>query len=62
MTWKVMESVKKILNGGGGLSNGLIEDAIKFFPRAKIFSAYGMSLFSLCSFSLFLFSYSTQFT
>ncbi|XP_019078283.1 2-succinylbenzoate--CoA ligase, chloroplastic/peroxisomal isoform X1 [Vitis vinifera] len=43
MTWKVTESVKKILNGGGGLSNGLIEDAIKFFPRAKILSAYGMT-------------------
>lgn len=53
MTWKVTESVKKILNGGGGLSNGLIEDAIKFFPRAKILSAYGASLIALCSFLYF---------
>lgn len=47
MAWKVGKSVKKILNGGGGLSDGLIQDAIKFFPRAKILSAYGASLFAL---------------
>ncbi|XP_047312939.1 2-succinylbenzoate--CoA ligase, chloroplastic/peroxisomal [Impatiens glandulifera] len=38
-----METVTKILNGGGGLSNDLIKEAINIFPRAKIFSAYGMT-------------------
>lgn len=36
-----IESVSKILNGGGGLSVELIEEAIKIFPRATIMSAYG---------------------
>ena len=52
-TCKVAEIVKKILNGGGSLSNGLIEDAIKCFPGAKILSAYGVPLFALCSFLYF---------
>ncbi|KAI3466875.1 hypothetical protein Pfo_023538 [Paulownia fortunei] len=37
------ESVKKILNGGGGLSVEFLKDATKFFPRATILSAYGMT-------------------
>lgn len=45
-TWKGRESVKKILNGGGGLSTELARDASKFFPRAKLLSAYGGSFFS----------------
>ena len=36
-----METVNKILNGGGGLSIELIKDAALFFPRAKLLSAYG---------------------
>ncbi|KAF8105813.1 hypothetical protein N665_0155s0030 [Sinapis alba] len=35
--------VRKILNGGGSLSTELLKDAVKIFPRAKIFSAYGMT-------------------
>lgn len=42
--WKGRNSIKKILNGGGGLSTKLIRDAAKFFPRAKLLSAYGASL------------------
>ncbi|KAE7996058.1 hypothetical protein FH972_000807 [Carpinus fangiana] len=42
-TWKGKESVNKILNGGGGLSIELIKDATLFFPRAKLFSAYGLT-------------------
>ncbi|XP_047969870.1 2-succinylbenzoate--CoA ligase, chloroplastic/peroxisomal [Salvia hispanica] len=38
-----IESVSKILNGGGGLSAKLVEQAAKVFPRAKILSAYGMT-------------------
>ncbi|KAG8385204.1 hypothetical protein BUALT_Bualt03G0017500 [Buddleja alternifolia] len=37
------ESVKKILNGGGGLSVELIKEATKIFPRAILHSAYGMT-------------------
>ncbi|KAG8365667.1 hypothetical protein BUALT_Bualt18G0130200 [Buddleja alternifolia] len=37
------ESLKKILNGGGGLSVELIKGATKFFPRAILISAYGMT-------------------
>lgn len=40
-----MESVKKILNGGGGLSSELTKAAIKLFPQAKLLSAYGGCLF-----------------
>uniref|UniRef100_A0A7N0T0N3 4-coumarate--CoA ligase n=1 Tax=Kalanchoe fedtschenkoi TaxID=63787 RepID=A0A7N0T0N3_KALFE len=36
-------SVKKILNGGGSLQGKLIKDATKFFPMAKLQSAYGMT-------------------
>lgn len=36
------KSVKKILNGAGGLSSDLIKNAIEIFPRAKLVSAYGM--------------------
>ncbi|XP_051128537.1 2-succinylbenzoate--CoA ligase, chloroplastic/peroxisomal [Andrographis paniculata] len=38
-----LDSVRKILNGGGGLSVELIKDAIKLFPRATLLSAYGMT-------------------
>eukprot|EP00262_Sarcandra_glabra_P015360 TRINITY_DN4721_c0_g1_i1.p1 TRINITY_DN4721_c0_g1~~TRINITY_DN4721_c0_g1_i1.p1 ORF type:complete len:337 (+),score=48.63 TRINITY_DN4721_c0_g1_i1:114-1124(+) len=37
------ETVKKILNGGGGLSTELTEGATKIFPNAKLLSAYGMT-------------------
>ncbi|XP_009800224.1 2-succinylbenzoate--CoA ligase, chloroplastic/peroxisomal isoform X1 [Nicotiana tabacum] len=37
------KSVRKILNGAGGLSSDLIKNAIEIFPRAKILSAYGMT-------------------
>lgn len=36
-----VESVSKILNGAGGLSVKLTEEAVKIFPRATIMSAYG---------------------
>ncbi|KAL7211280.1 hypothetical protein ACSBR2_014209 [Camellia fascicularis] len=42
-TWKGKENVRKILNGGGGLSIELIKYATIFFPRAKLLSAYGMT-------------------
>ncbi|CAN8290616.1 unnamed protein product [Cochlearia groenlandica] len=35
--------VRKILNGGGSLSNELLKDAARIFPRARILSAYGMT-------------------
>ncbi|RLM62178.1 2-succinylbenzoate--CoA ligase, chloroplastic/peroxisomal [Panicum miliaceum] len=35
--------VTKILNGGGGLSEELMDGASQLFPRADIFSAYGMT-------------------
>lgn len=44
-TWKGLVTVKKILNGGGSLSVELLKDTLKFFPRAKILSAYGGFLF-----------------
>lgn len=44
VAWKGKESVTKILNGGGGLSSELINNSTKFFPRAKILSAYGGSI------------------
>ncbi|XP_050219730.1 2-succinylbenzoate--CoA ligase, chloroplastic/peroxisomal isoform X2 [Mercurialis annua] len=37
------QTLKKILNGGGSLSVGLIKDASKCFPKAKLLSAYGMT-------------------
>ncbi|XP_057972299.1 2-succinylbenzoate--CoA ligase, chloroplastic/peroxisomal [Malania oleifera] len=42
-TWKGKQSVKKILNGGGSLTAQLINEATKFFPKAKLLSAYGMT-------------------
>ncbi|KAJ0017235.1 hypothetical protein Pint_11245 [Pistacia integerrima] len=45
-TWKGKDNVKKILNGGGSLSAELIKDATKYFPKAKLFSAYGLSSLS----------------
>ncbi|CAA0830109.1 2-succinylbenzoate--CoA ligase-chloroplastic/peroxisomal, partial [Striga hermonthica] len=37
------ESVKKILNGGGGLSTELTKDTIEIFLSATLMSAYGMT-------------------
>lgn len=51
-TWEGKESVKKILNGGGGLSVELVKDATIFFSRAKLLSAYGMT--ETCSSLTFL--------
>lgn len=42
--------VKKILNGGGGLSVELIKGATQIFPNAKLLSAYGMLPFNPVSF------------
>ncbi|XP_021888490.1 2-succinylbenzoate--CoA ligase, chloroplastic/peroxisomal [Carica papaya] len=50
--WTTKESVKKILNGGGGLSRELIKDVTNIFPRAKLLSAYGMT--ETCSSLTFL--------
>ncbi|KAK3120949.1 hypothetical protein QOZ80_8BG0643850 [Eleusine coracana subsp. coracana] len=36
-------TVTKVLNGGGGLSDDLINGAYQLFPHAAIFSAYGMT-------------------
>eukprot|EP01018_Ginkgo_biloba_P031109 Gb_01241 [translate_table: standard] len=36
-------TVKKILNGGGSLSPGLMERALELFPSTHFFSAYGMT-------------------
>ncbi|KAK1282726.1 hypothetical protein QJS10_CPB22g00199 [Acorus calamus] len=36
-------SVKKVLNGGGGLSTELTNGATQLFPNAKLLSAYGMT-------------------
>jgi o-succinylbenzoate---CoA ligase len=33
-------TVTKILNGGGGLRDDLINGASRLFPRAALFSAY----------------------
>lgn len=56
--WKGNETVKKLLNGGGGLSPELIKDATKFFPKAKIISAYGMT--ETCSSMTFITLYDPQ--
>ncbi|XP_028770166.1 2-succinylbenzoate--CoA ligase, chloroplastic/peroxisomal [Neltuma alba] len=50
--WKCGESIKKILNGGGSLSNELIMYSSIFFPKAKLISAYGMT--EACSSLTFL--------
>ncbi|KAK1309021.1 hypothetical protein QJS10_CPA09g00731 [Acorus calamus] len=39
--WKGGRSVKKVLNGGGGLSTELTNGATQLFPNAKLLSAYG---------------------
>ncbi|MCL7034390.1 hypothetical protein MKW94_006390 [Papaver nudicaule] len=42
--WRGGESMKKILNGGGGLSTELVRDiTTNIFPTAKLLSAYGMT-------------------
>ncbi|KAJ3678331.1 hypothetical protein LUZ60_002134 [Juncus effusus] len=38
-----IETVTKILNGGGGLSEDLIKGSISLFPNSTILSAYGMT-------------------
>lgn len=48
--------MKKILNGGGSLSEDLIKEATLLFSNATIFSAYGMNS-SIFLFSRFLSSY-----
>lgn len=40
-------TVTKILNGGGGLSEELMDGASQLFSHAAIFSAYGMSSYQL---------------
>ncbi|KAL2484187.1 2-succinylbenzoate--CoA ligase [Forsythia ovata] len=40
VTSEQLETVMKILNGGGALSAKLIEDGTKIFPRAELLSAY----------------------
>ncbi|KAI9118805.1 hypothetical protein K1719_010250 [Acacia pycnantha] len=57
-TWKGGESVKKILNGGGSLSNELIMYSSMFFPKAKLISAYGMT--ETCSSLTFLTLYDSN--
>ncbi|KAM0042178.1 putative o-succinylbenzoate--CoA ligase [Helianthus debilis subsp. tardiflorus] len=42
-TRKELPTVKKILNGGGSLSNKQIKDATNIFPNAGLFTAYGMT-------------------
>lgn len=42
--WRGGGSMKKILNGGGGLSTELVKDiTTNIFPTAKLLSAYGMT-------------------
>ncbi|CAA6668083.1 unnamed protein product [Spirodela intermedia] len=41
--WAGAKSVRKVLNGGGGLSHDLICAAVRMFPCAKLISAYGMT-------------------
>ncbi|XP_042502006.1 2-succinylbenzoate--CoA ligase, chloroplastic/peroxisomal isoform X2 [Macadamia integrifolia] len=53
--WKGGEHVKKILNGGGGLSVEMINNAATIFPCAKIISAYGMT--ETCSSLTFMILY-----
>ncbi|XP_043701227.1 2-succinylbenzoate--CoA ligase, chloroplastic/peroxisomal isoform X1 [Telopea speciosissima] len=53
--WKGGEHVKKILNGGGGLSIALINKAATIFPCAKLLSAYGMT--ETCSSLTFMILY-----
>ncbi|KAI3710055.1 hypothetical protein L2E82_39828 [Cichorium intybus] len=40
---KELPMVKKILNGGGSLSPNLIKHATNIFPKATLFTAYGMT-------------------
>ncbi|KAM7270099.1 hypothetical protein ACFE04_029313 [Oxalis oulophora] len=42
-TWKGRYCLRKILNGGGGMSKVLLQEAINIFPKAKLVSAYGMT-------------------
>lgn len=58
-TWNGGESVKKILNGGGSLSNELIMYSSIFFPKAKLISAYGMT--ETCSSLTFLTLYDSTY-
>ncbi|GAA0141958.1 ligase [Lithospermum erythrorhizon] len=38
-----LESMKKVLNGGGSLTLQSIEETINIFPKARLISAYGMT-------------------
>ncbi|KAL2467419.1 2-succinylbenzoate--CoA ligase [Abeliophyllum distichum] len=58
VTSEQLETVMKILNGGGALSAKLIEDATKIFPRAELLSAYGMT--EGCSSLTFMILYSPK--
>ncbi|KAK9088147.1 hypothetical protein Scep_027229 [Stephania cephalantha] len=42
-SWNGQGIVKKILNGGGGLSAKLTDNATELFPNAKLLAAYGMT-------------------
>ncbi|KAF5775244.1 putative o-succinylbenzoate--CoA ligase [Helianthus annuus] len=42
-TRKELPTVKKILKGGGNLSNKQIKNATDIFPNAGLFTAYGMT-------------------
>ncbi|KAL4563445.1 hypothetical protein LXL04_027487 [Taraxacum kok-saghyz] len=42
-TCQKLTMVKKILNGGGSLSPNLIKEATTIFPKATLFTAYGMT-------------------
>jgi hypothetical protein len=58
--------VTKILNGGGGLSDELINGASHLFLHAAIFSAYGISsyhriLIPYCKFCVIMFTSSSNF-
>nr|ALJ06893.1 o-succinylbenzoate-CoA ligase [Rubia cordifolia] len=56
---KQFQTVRKILNGGGGLSAGLIQSATETFPRAKLMTAYGMT--EACSSLTFMTLYDPTF-
>ncbi|MFS7946072.1 putative o-succinylbenzoate--CoA ligase [Helianthus anomalus] len=51
-TRKELPTVKKILNGGGSLSNKQIKDATDIFPNVGLFTAYDR--FILLFLSLFI--------
>ncbi len=40
---RTFPSIQTLLNGGGGISAGLLDSTKELFPAANIFSAYGES-------------------